>query len=131
MATASALSRSGASTELRYSPRLRMMMTRQLRSLAAVGFFRVGGRGRVGMSNTLPQGSRTPQAGMLPGCFPRPILGSNYAEQRPSSGHSSYETAPEQVSGYHMAVVAAIVFLVLRALFALVPAFGDRHPIKN
>jgi hypothetical protein len=37
MATASARSRSGASTEPRYSPRLRMMMTRQLRSLAAAG----------------------------------------------------------------------------------------------
>ena len=41
MATSSALSRSGASTEPRYSPRLRMMMTRQLRSLAAVDFFLV------------------------------------------------------------------------------------------
>jgi hypothetical protein len=38
MATASALSRSGASTDPRYSPRLRMMMTRQLRSFAAVSF---------------------------------------------------------------------------------------------
>jgi hypothetical protein len=34
MATASALSRSGASTEPRYSPLLRMMMTRQLRRFA-------------------------------------------------------------------------------------------------
>src|SRR6476469_6033868 len=40
MATASALSRSGASTEPRYSPLLRMMMTRQLRRLA--GFFGLG-----------------------------------------------------------------------------------------
>jgi hypothetical protein len=36
---ASALSRSGAWTEPRYSPRLRMMMTRQLCRLAMVGFF--------------------------------------------------------------------------------------------
>jgi len=50
MATASALSRSGASTEPRYSPRLRMMTTRQLRSLA--GFFEREGesaRGRAGL----------------------------------------------------------------------------------
>ena len=35
------------------------------------------------------------------------------------------------ISGYHMAVVAGIVFFVLRALFALMPAFASRHPIKK
>ena len=35
------------------------------------------------------------------------------------------------ISGYHMAVVAGIVFFVLRALFALMPAFAGRHPIKK
>ena len=35
------------------------------------------------------------------------------------------------ISGYHMAVVAGIMFFVMRALFALMPAFADRHPIKK
>jgi competence protein ComEC len=35
------------------------------------------------------------------------------------------------ISGYHMAVVAGVVFFVLRALFALVPTFANRHPIKK
>jgi competence protein ComEC len=35
------------------------------------------------------------------------------------------------ISGYHMAVVAGIVFFALRALLALLPAFANRHPIKK
>jgi competence protein ComEC len=35
------------------------------------------------------------------------------------------------ISGYHMAVVAGIMFFVIRALFALMPAFANRHPIKK
>ena len=35
------------------------------------------------------------------------------------------------ISGYHMAIVAGVVFFVLRALLALVPAFASRHPIKK
>jgi competence protein ComEC len=35
------------------------------------------------------------------------------------------------ISGYHMAVVAGIVFFALRALFALMPTFANRHPIKK
>src|SRR5262249_9620399 len=35
------------------------------------------------------------------------------------------------ISGYHMAVVAGIMFFVVRALFALMPAFASRHPIKK
>jgi competence protein ComEC len=35
------------------------------------------------------------------------------------------------ISGYHMAVVAGVVFFALRALFALMPAFSNRHPIKK
>ncbi len=35
------------------------------------------------------------------------------------------------ISGYHMAVVAGIVFFVVRALFALMPAFSSRYPIKK
>jgi competence protein ComEC len=35
------------------------------------------------------------------------------------------------ISGYHMAVVAGIMFFAVRALFALMPAFANRHPIKK
>ena len=35
------------------------------------------------------------------------------------------------ISGYHMAVVAGVVFFVLRALLALLPALASRHPIKK
>jgi competence protein ComEC len=35
------------------------------------------------------------------------------------------------ISGYHMAVVAGIVFFVIRALLALIPATSDRYPIKK
>ncbi len=35
------------------------------------------------------------------------------------------------ISGYHMAVVAGIVFFAMRALFALLPSFANRHPIKK
>ena len=35
------------------------------------------------------------------------------------------------ISGYHMAVVAGIVFFVVRALLALVPSLASRRPIKK
>ena len=35
------------------------------------------------------------------------------------------------ISGYHMAVVAGMVFFAIRALFALFGAFANRHPIKK
>lgn len=35
------------------------------------------------------------------------------------------------ISGYHMAVVAGVVFFVLRALLALVPGLADRAPVKK
>lgn len=35
------------------------------------------------------------------------------------------------ISGYHMAVVAGIVFFFIRAGLALVPALANRHPIKK
>ena len=35
------------------------------------------------------------------------------------------------ISGYHMAVIAGIVFFTVRALLALVPGFANRHPIKK
>ena len=35
------------------------------------------------------------------------------------------------ISGYHMAVVAGIVFFVFRAALALVPSFASRYPIKK
>ncbi|HKS85512.1 MAG TPA: ComEC/Rec2 family competence protein [Pseudolabrys sp.] len=35
------------------------------------------------------------------------------------------------ISGYHMAVVAGIVFFVIRAVLALIPSFAGRHPIKK
>ncbi len=35
------------------------------------------------------------------------------------------------ISGYHMAVVAGIVFFFIRAALALVPSLANRHPIKK
>ena len=35
------------------------------------------------------------------------------------------------ISGYHMAVVAGIVFFFIRAVLALVPSLASRHPIKK
>jgi competence protein ComEC len=35
------------------------------------------------------------------------------------------------ISGYHMAVVAGVVFFVIRALLALIPGLADSHPIKK
>ena len=35
------------------------------------------------------------------------------------------------ISGYHMAVVAGMIFFAMRAVFALLPAFSNRHPIKK
>jgi competence protein ComEC len=35
------------------------------------------------------------------------------------------------ISGYHMAVVAGVVFFAIRALFALMPAFANKHAIKK
>jgi competence protein ComEC len=35
------------------------------------------------------------------------------------------------ISGYHMAVVAGVVFFTIRATLALVPAFATRYPIKK
>src|SRR3977135_1170596 len=35
------------------------------------------------------------------------------------------------ISGYHMVVVSGVVFFTLRALFALMPSFSNRYPIKK
>jgi competence protein ComEC len=35
------------------------------------------------------------------------------------------------ISGYHMAVVAGVVFFAIRALLALIPGFAARYPIKK
>ena len=35
------------------------------------------------------------------------------------------------ISGYHMAIVAGVVFFVIRAALALIPAFATRRPIKK
>jgi competence protein ComEC len=35
------------------------------------------------------------------------------------------------ISGYHMAVVAGVVFFIIRALLALIPGLPDRKPIKK
>jgi competence protein ComEC len=35
------------------------------------------------------------------------------------------------ISGYHMAVVAAAIFFMVRAFFALIPGLADRAPIKK
>src|SRR4029077_19750396 len=89
MATASALSRSGASTDPRYSPRLRMMMTRQLRSLAAVDFFLVvfiGDRNSRGLTALHGVAQSTPESRGRRLSFdsraPRYPTGDN-----PASGH--------------------------------------------
>ena len=63
--------------------------------------------------------------------FPDPSLGSSAGRKSPSFRHNLHRDPSGHVSGYHMAVVAGVVFFVLRALFALMPAFASRHPIKN
>jgi competence protein ComEC len=35
------------------------------------------------------------------------------------------------ISGYHMALVAGVVFFIVRAVLALVPALALRHPVKK
>jgi competence protein ComEC len=35
------------------------------------------------------------------------------------------------ISGYHMAVVAGVIFFIFRAALALIPGFGERAPIKK
>lgn len=35
------------------------------------------------------------------------------------------------ISGYHMALVAGVVFFIVRAGLALIPGFSNRHPIKK
>jgi len=35
------------------------------------------------------------------------------------------------ISGYHMAVVAGVIFFILRALLALIPGVTDRMPVKK
>ncbi len=35
------------------------------------------------------------------------------------------------ISGYHMAIVAGVVFFTFRAVFALMPGFANRRPIKK
>jgi competence protein ComEC len=35
------------------------------------------------------------------------------------------------ISGYHMALVAGVVFFTIRALLALIPALAMRYPIKK
>jgi competence protein ComEC len=35
------------------------------------------------------------------------------------------------ISGYHMAVVAGVVFFLFRALLALIPGLADRYPVKK
>lgn len=35
------------------------------------------------------------------------------------------------ISGYHMAIVAGVMFLVVRGLLALIPTFATRYPIKK
>jgi competence protein ComEC len=35
------------------------------------------------------------------------------------------------VSGYHMAVVAGVVFVLFQALLALIPGLADRAPVRK
>src|SRR6476646_7215164 len=67
----------------------------------------------------------------LPICFPRRKPGSSQCKKSPSLAANLHPPATEHVSGYHMAVVAGMIFFAVRALFALLPAFSNRHPIKK
>jgi competence protein ComEC len=49
----------------------------------------------------------------------------------PFYGPNWLPAAQYPVSGYHMAVVAGIVFFVVRAILALIPGLADRAPIKK
>jgi hypothetical protein len=64
-------------------------------------------------------------------CFPPRFLGSIHGRMCPFYGPNWLPAAQYPVSGYHMAVVAGIVFFVVRALLALIPVMADRAPIKK
>jgi hypothetical protein len=89
------------------------------------------GRSRVGHGSLDSRGGDSGARGashMLPGYHFGKRFRSNEA---PFFDITSTREPAGHVSGYHMAVVAGVVFFVLRALFALMPAFSNRHPIKN
>ena len=67
----------------------------------------------------------------LPMCFPRHKSGSIQCKKSPSLVANLHVRATEHVSGYHMAVVAGMIFFAVRAVFALLPAFSNRRPIKK
>ena len=69
--------------------------------------------------------------GVLPGCFPSPAPGSMASKNICRRGANACSMRQRSVSGYHMAVVAGVVFFVFRAGLALIPGIALRHPIKK
>jgi hypothetical protein len=64
--------------------------------------------------------------------LPGALAGKRPAGRNPVIAGHLWEAEPsEHVTGYHMAVVAGMIFFAVRALFALLPAFSNRHPIKK
>jgi competence protein ComEC len=58
-------------------------------------------------------------------------LGSSVANISLIYGHNWHHFRTCHVSGYHMAVVAGMIFFIFRAFFALIPGLADRAPIKK
>jgi competence protein ComEC len=58
-------------------------------------------------------------------------LGSSVANISLIYGHNWHHFRTCHVSGYHMAVVAGMIFFIFRAIFALIPGLADRAPIKK
>src|SRR6266704_1294103 len=69
--------------------------------------------------------------GLIPICFPNHILGSHPCKKTPFLAPNLHSAASGHVSGYHMAVVAGVVFFAVRALLALIPALTVGFPIKK
>jgi competence protein ComEC len=67
----------------------------------------------------------------LPIRFPALSPGKRSSQNPKLNGHNWGQCAHRHVSGYHMAVVAGVVFFVVRALLALAPVLALRRPIKK
>src|SRR5689334_22844788 len=67
----------------------------------------------------------------LPNRFPIGLFGKQISNKRPITKHFFGLSSICSVTGYHMAVVAGIVFFTIRALLALMSTLSSRHPIKK
>jgi competence protein ComEC len=94
-----------------------------LRAISAIGFLREGIDDRI--RAVLPGDKGAIASALITGKRDAISASINDAMFVSSLGHVL------SISGYHMAVVAGVVFFTLRALFALVPAFACRYPIKK